>query len=130
MLLGIKTDNPVAEFVLFDAKGELLGQRQWEADRSLARYLLQEIEHFLTTHGIGFQQLTGLFVFEGPGSFTGLRIGVTVMNTLAYTLEIPIVSTRGDQWQEDAVKRLKSGEKDAIVLPVYGADARITQPKK
>lgn len=130
MLLGLKSDAPVAELYLYDVTGELVGEVSWEADRQLAHGLLKKIDEFLAEHDTTHEQLEGLFVFEGPGSFTGLRIGLTVMNTLAYAESIPIVGTRGDDWRKRAVSRLQSGETDQVVMPFYGADARITQPKK
>lgn len=131
MLLGLKTDNPVAEFYLYDEAGTLLAEYQWRADRQLAHGLLTEIDTFLVSHDCSLQSLTGLFAYEGPGSFTGLRIGLTVMNTLAYALQVPVVGQAFDTgWREMAVGRLRSGENDGVVTPFYGVDARITLPRK
>ena len=77
-----------------------------------------------------FADLEGLLVFRGPGSFTGLRIGITVMNTIAYGQNIPIVGTNGDDWLDDGVSYLQNEENHQVVLPEYGAEARITKPKK
>jgi len=52
------------------------------------------------------------------------------MNTLAYALAIPIVGEVGDTWREMAVDRLANGQNDKVILPFYGAEARITGPKK
>lgn len=130
MLLGIKTDNPVAELYLYGDDGQLIASKQWQADRELAHWLLREIDTFLSEHQGSLQTLTGLFVFQGPGSFTGLRIGLTVMNTLAYAQHIPIVGAQGEDWQQVAISALLSGADDRVVLPFYGADARVTKPKK
>ena len=43
---------------------------------------------------------------------------------------IPIVGTTGDNWVDEAILRLESGESDGLVLPLYGRDANITKPKK
>jgi len=45
-------------------------------------------------------------------------------------LSLPIVGEIGEAWQETALERLRRGENDHIVLPLYGSDARITQPRK
>jgi len=74
--------------------------------------------------------VTGLVVYQGPGSFTGLRIGITVFNTLAYTNKWPIVGTTGDNWRQAGIQRLEQGENDEIVLPEYGGEANITTPRK
>ena len=75
-------------------------------------------------------QLTRLIVFTGPGSFTGLRIGITTMNSLAYGLDIPIVGVNGEKWIENGLQRLNDGENDRIITPHYGAEANITSPRK
>ena len=130
MLLGIKTDNPVAELVLLADDGKAIEKTTWQADRTLARDLLKKINELLERQNSRFADLRGLFVYKGPGSFTGLRIGLTVMNTLAYSEHIPVVGTSGDDWVEGGTERLLAGDNDRVVLPEYGADARITTPKK
>lgn len=102
----------------------------WEANRELADNLLTFISDNLSKNKIQFSQLTGLGVFEGPGSFTGLRIGITVMNTLADSLGIPIVGGRGEEWHKEIVNKIQKGENKLIVLPFYGSEAKITLPKK
>lgn len=130
MLLGLRSDGPVAELCLYDTNGNVIAEIKWEAGRELAHGLLKKLDEFLKTNGVEMKQLSGLFAFQGPGSFTGLRIGLTVMNTFAYAEGIPIVGETGDDWRAKAVSRLRAGQNDRIVLPFYGAEARITQPKK
>jgi len=129
MYLGIRTDSPLAEFYVYEGT-TLRAEKTWQADRQLAHGLLGQLETFLSEDGLTFQDLTGLFIFKGPGSFTGLRIGITVMNTIAYSEAIAIVGGQGDGWHLNAATRLARGESDEIVLPEYGADPRITKPKK
>ncbi len=129
MYLGIRTDSPVAEFYLYDATTRV-AEHTWQADRQLAKGLLGQLEEFLTLHETSFEELSGLFVFRGPGSFTGLRIGITVVNTMAYALHLPVVGSEDESWIDHALRRLQDGEDDKVILPFYGADARITSPKK
>jgi len=129
MYFGLRTDLPIAELYLHD-KQKQVAVKTWQADRELAKGLLAQIETFLHENNTSFDKLNGLFVFEGPGSFTGLRIGITVMNTMAYAQNIAIVGAQGETWAQDATNRLTAGENDNVVLPFYGAEARITTPKK
>ena len=129
MYLGLRTDAPLAELYLYDGAA-LVAEKTWQADRELAHGLLAQLETFLTSQGVTFTELTGLFIYSGPGSFTGLRIGITTVNTMAYSLDVAVVGAGGDDWRNKAVARLESGESDRLVLPLYGADARITKPKK
>jgi tRNA threonylcarbamoyladenosine biosynthesis protein TsaB len=103
---------------------------EWEAGRTLAKGLLGYIEDTLAKHDASLSNVSGIVVFKGPGSFTGLRIGLTVLNTLADAEHIPIVGETGDVWKDSGYKRLSAGENDAIVLPEYGAAAHITTPRK
>lgn len=102
----------------------------WEADRSLARDILTFLRDQLAERGATFQDITGIGVFQGPGSYTGLRIGLAVFNTLATDRQIPIVGATGQQWREICRQRLTAGENDQIVLPEYGGEAHITKPRK
>ncbi|MGH7196785.1 MAG: tRNA (adenosine(37)-N6)-threonylcarbamoyltransferase complex dimerization subunit type 1 TsaB [Candidatus Saccharimonadales bacterium] len=130
MILTVRTDKPEAEIGLFSEEGEQLRYHQWQADRQLAKTLLATIRDELNAADADWEKLTGIVVFEGPGSFTGLRIGITVANTLSYSLNIPIVASQGDRWIQNGLNRLKNEENDRIALPHYGADAHITQPRK
>ena len=102
----------------------------WQADRELAHGLLRFIDECLAVHSLEIRQLDGLGVLRGPGSFTGLRIGITTLNTIADSEAIPVVGTLGEDWQDAAIRRLQAGENDVIVLPEYGREARITKPRK
>lgn len=102
----------------------------WQADRTLARDMLAYLRDQLAEHGWKFQDITGIGVMRGPGSYTGLRIGITVLNTLANSLEVPIVGATGDDWADVCVRRLAGDDDDKIVLPEYGGEARVTQPRK
>ncbi len=102
----------------------------WEAGRSLAKNLLGYIEEALSASTMSLSELGGIAVFRGPGSFTGLRIGMTVANTIAQAKELPIITEVDEDWVERAYVRLQRGEDEHLAKPLYGAPARITTPKK
>lgn len=110
--------------------GESVYHYEWQADRQLAKGLLAFIERSLAQHGAGVDQVEAIGVYRGPGSYTGLRIGITVCNTLADSLMVPIVGATGDDWQALARQRLAAGDDDQVVLPEYGGEAHITKPRK
>ena|GEM_PF-30546 len=158
MILAIKTAGDPTEIYLLNDSGEIVRQKVWNAERRLAHDLLGEIEELLTTchpelvsgsteYNVdsehpekseifhGFQNdkwgiLSDIIVFRGPGSFTGLRIGITTANTIAYARNVPIVDTTGENWRENGLEKLKQNENDQIVMPEYGAEPNITKPKK
>ena len=89
---------------------------EWESGRTLARDLHIYIHDKLVENGVDWQDISEITFFSGPGSFTGLRIGATVVNTLAQDLDVPLYNHRG--------------EKVDLILPEYGRPANITPPKK
>lgn len=117
--------------VVLDLKrGEETYHYEWQADRTLARDMLAYLRDKLAEHGVTLKDITGIGVFRGPGSYTGLRIGMTVLNTIAESLAIPIVGETGDDWALHCLERINQGEDDKVVLPEYGGDAYITKPRK
>ena len=122
----ILLDTSTATCRLTTVDGESSNNFDWEAGRTLARGLLAFIQEKVGD----VKNISGIGIMRGPGSFTGLRIGMAVANTLADGLGIPIVGETGDSWRESALGRLSSGEDDRVILPFYGGDAHITKPKK
>ena len=70
--------------------GKLLAKKEVVSERSHSKYLVPLIEEILEEHQMNSAALNEVIVVNGPGSFTGVRLGVTVAKTLAYTLSIPI----------------------------------------
>ena len=126
----ILIDTSTAECRLSIVDEDRTIEYNWDAGRSLARDLLGYLRDRLGEQGATFHDISGIGVMKGPGSFTGLRIGLAVINTLADSLTIPVVGEMGEYWRDDALRRLAEGQDDRIVLPVYGADAHITKPRK
>ena len=56
------------------------------------------IDKALNKAGAELYDLEGVYVIKGPGSFTGLRVGLTVANQFAHQLKIPIVGLCQDEW--------------------------------
>ncbi|MDO4781115.1 MAG: tRNA (adenosine(37)-N6)-threonylcarbamoyltransferase complex dimerization subunit type 1 TsaB [Candidatus Saccharibacteria bacterium] len=128
MIILLDTATPVCRLTIMN--GEQHQTHEWHADRTLARFLLAFLRDKLAEQGAEITDITGIGVMKGPGSFTGLRIGLTVANTLADGLNVPIVGAMGEDWQAEALVRLNRGDTDTIVLPEYGGEAHITAPKR
>lgn len=130
LILSIRTDRPEAEVGVFHDH-EQVQYEVWQAHRELSLTLHQKILDVLAQDNKKLTDVQGIVVFQGPGSFTGLRIGLTVADALAYSLGIPIVGvTPEENWIARGIARLLAGEHNEIVLPEYGAPAHITQPRK
>lgn len=129
MYLAIRTEQKEASVFLIE-KGEVVADKTWEAHRTLSDTLLKTIEEILNSKNKAWSDLEGIIIYKGPGSFTGLRIGTTVANTLAQALNIPIVGATSDDWIVAGTARLKGNENEKIVAPDYGGEANITKPRK
>lgn len=88
----------------------------WEAGREMAHGLLKFVHDKLVENQADWQDISEIHFFSGPGSFTGLRIGASVVNALAHELKIPLYDHNGTQHQ--------------IIIPDYGRPAHTTPPKK
>jgi tRNA threonylcarbamoyladenosine biosynthesis protein TsaB len=130
MILALRTDSPEAEVYLLDTEGKTVDTYIWQAHRTLARDLLKVMNERLISQKADWQDIEGIVLYKGPGSFTGLRIGAAVANTVAYSENVPIVGTNGEKWLDDGFARLRRGENNKIILPEYGSAANITKPKK
>jgi tRNA threonylcarbamoyladenosine biosynthesis protein TsaB len=128
MILLIDTSTALCK--TYWVNGESLEGEVWHADRELANGLLGYLRTQLTKRNSTWVDITGIGVYRGPGSFTGLRIGHTVMNTIAGDLSVPIVGANGDDWIDAVLQRLRHNENDELVMPLYGREANITTPCK
>jgi tRNA threonylcarbamoyladenosine biosynthesis protein TsaB len=128
MIITLKTASPVVELQLVQPDSTVIGADTWESGRLLSSQLLSHLSELLRNQRATWDALTGVVVFRGPGSFTGLRIGVTVANAIAYAQDIPIVGTTGEDWVTAGLGRLADGKTDTQVVPHYGAAPNITRP--
>lgn len=128
-ILALRTDKPEAELYIYK-DNKILEEIKWEAHLKLAETLNQQIDRILNKSSISYDDLSGIAIYKGPGSFTGLRIGMSAANTIAYAQDIPIVAQSGVDWIESAIQNLSSGKNDKVAIPDYGGPAYTTQPKK
>lgn len=130
MILALRTDSPTSELYLLESDGSELTQDIWEAGNNLSDELLSHVQALLKSQGADWQAVSGIIAYQGPGSFTGLRIGLTVANTLAYAQGVSIVGSKGETWMEDGLAELGNQPVGAQVMPEYGRQANITKPRK
>ena len=94
LLLGIDTSRD-GDLVLAQlaASGELtlLAQQQFNA-RDQSAELLPRLARLLADSQISLRQLSAIVVVHGPGSFTGLRIGLAAVKGLAHATKIPVIA--------------------------------------
>jgi tRNA threonylcarbamoyladenosine biosynthesis protein TsaB len=72
--------------------GEVLAEGAYREERSHARSLSALVERVLAEAGLGIGDVEGLGVSIGPGSFTGLRVGLALAKGIAYAGGLPIAA--------------------------------------
>ncbi len=105
MELTIDTAGPVAGVAL-SQEGVLVAELAWRVRTSHAAELLPALSQLLERAGASRHDLRAIFVCRGPGSYAGLRVGISTAVGLAYALDVDVLG----------VGRL---EADAYVHAVY-----------
>lgn len=88
-LLAIDTSTEQAGIALTD--GERTGELSWPAGRTQTESVLAEIDHLRVLLGIAKTAIKAVAVATGPGTFTGLRVGVSIAKGLALAGGLPII---------------------------------------
>ena len=91
LILSIETATQVCSVALH-SQGKLLGCQELHLEKSHATHLAVMIEQLLTNCQLTPKDLSAVAVSKGPGSYTGLRIGVATAKGLCYGLEIPLIA--------------------------------------
>ena len=139
--LLIDTSSRIAQAALASDE-KIIASYSWGAE-NLSKNLLKKIDGLFKKAKISPKDLNGLIVYLGPGSYTGLRIGIAIINSFAYSLNILIAGIKGPKpgrkkleiqklepidlnvLLEKGLKAFKSGEGKMIVLPFYGKEPNI-----
>lgn len=90
MQLAIDTSTGMASIALV-RDSEVLAELTWHCGRNHTVELLPHLTYLLNQAGLNLQSASGVIVARGPGSFNGLRVGVSTAKGLAFGLGIPIV---------------------------------------
>lgn len=121
-ILHIETATPVCSVAL--SRGpECLVVRELDEPNIHASQLTVLIDQALTDVGVSFADLAAVSVSMGPGSYTGLRIGVSTAKGLCYALDIPLVAVRTLDAMAEGFS-LHHGEhigRDALLVPMIDA---------
>jgi len=145
MLLLIDTSKVNSTVALGNKQREIIDIRKNITKLKLSQTLLSEINLLLRRNRVSFEDLKGIIVVQGPGSFTGLRVGISVANSLGYGLETPVVGVKKYKVQsvkckikspklkifyksilEKGLKKLRYVKLGKIVRPFYGEKPHVT----
>ena len=98
--------------------GDVLDKLEKNSSKNHSEFVMPMIKSILDNNNIDTSFLNEIIVVNGPGSFTGVRIGVTIAKTLAYTLNIPIKTITS--LKAYAVSSNNSNEKIVVISDLKG----------
>lgn len=89
--------------------GKVLDYTSYEAWQCQSEYMIQEIDKLLNKHNITRNDITGVIVNVGPGSYTGIRISLTIAKVMCIALNIPMYTL-------SSLRALQKGAEPSICL--------------
>lgn len=129
MILCVRSDSENV-YVGFYEDGVEKEAKSWVAGRELSIQILSVLETYCDKAAIKMNGITGVVVYQGPGSYTGLRIACSVANSIGYSYAIPVVGSTGHTWIEDGINNLLKTSKFIAIAPIYGGEVYTTPPRK
>ena len=123
ILLHIETATDVCSVAL-SRGAEIIGLKEEAGGNNHAKNLLPFVDEVLKQGGCKIADLNGVAVSIGPGSYTGLRIGVSTAKGIAYTAGIPVMAVSTLESIAQGAKQLWSGTSTETVQIVPMIDAR------
>ncbi|SKB38912.1 tRNA (adenosine(37)-N6)-threonylcarbamoyltransferase complex dimerization subunit type 1 TsaB [Maribacter arcticus] len=118
VILNLETSSTNCS-VCLAKDGVILAMKELNSENySHAEKLHVFIEEVMNEAALKMQDLEAIAVSKGPGSYTGLRIGVSAAKGLCYAMDVPLVSV---STLKSMASQLKSVDEDALVIPVLDA---------
>jgi len=90
IVLGIETSSTCGSVAVVEDR-KVLGELFFNTGRKHSTKIVPSITNLLSTVGLDRADLEGIAVTSGPGSYTSLRIGISIAKGLAYSLDIPLI---------------------------------------
>jgi len=98
LVLGINTTGSFSQIALVN-QDKVFDEKSWKAENNESEFLLPMIQELLGKNK--WEDINKIFVINGPGPFTALRVAIAVANAIAYGLNIPIIGISAmDYWKQ------------------------------
>jgi tRNA threonylcarbamoyladenosine biosynthesis protein TsaB len=126
VILCLETSSTICSICL-SANGQVIDFRADYEKNSHARVITVLIEDLLKSNGVEYTQLDAIAVSAGPGSYTGLRIGVSTAKGFCYSLNKPLIAVSTLQLIAEGIKKQANAPEyilsliDARRMDVYAA---------
>jgi len=115
MQIAIDTSTDIASLALVQ-DGEIIAELTWRCGQSHSTQLLPSLEYLLQQTKLSLDTATGIIVARGPGSYNGLRVGISTAKGLAFSRGIPLVGI-----STLAAAAYQQAESSLPVCPVFNA---------
>lgn len=113
LILSIETGTDICSVALAN-DGELMALRESDEGRDHAKKVALFVDELLRETGVQPSDLDAIAVGKGPGSYTGLRIGVSFAKGMCYALDIPLIAIGS----LDALTEVAREDYDAGILDI------------
>lgn len=97
LIIDTSSNKEIRVGLRVDEKANIITKK---IGKEKAQVVLPMIEEIIKKHNAELKSLTSIEVNIGPGSFTGLRVGVSVANALGFALKIPINNKKVGEFVE------------------------------
>ena len=114
-ILCLETSTPCCSVALSSDNG-CLASLSYEITHAHTQLLPQILSHLLDSCALKRNQLSAVAISEGPGSYTGLRIGAATAKALCYALHIPLIATSPLRLMAEELSKYLSSP--ALILPL------------
>jgi tRNA threonylcarbamoyl adenosine modification protein YeaZ len=113
MLIAIDTSTDFASLAIA-RDGVIIAEASWRCGQNHTTQFLPTLHFMLKQSGIDIRTATGLIVARGPGSYNGLRVGLSTVKGLAFSLNAPVVGV--STLEAEAFQQTKHGFPVCAVL--------------
>ncbi|MEO9210252.1 MAG: tRNA (adenosine(37)-N6)-threonylcarbamoyltransferase complex dimerization subunit type 1 TsaB [Ginsengibacter sp.] len=121
MILNIHTATEKAIINLCDGE-EVLGTLYNNDSKQHASFLHQAIHDLLISQSVSLSQLQAIGVNHGPGSYTGIRVGLATAKGLCYALKIPLITFNTlEILANSSIHEVNNNDKKALYCPMIDA---------
>lgn len=127
MILALNTAT-IQTAIALTHNGKVLFGKTWLANRDEGEKLLPAIQTALKKTKRSFDELEKIAVISGPGTFTGLRIGVAMANGLAFSQKVKVTSFGTFEYLQASLPAAKK-KNTAIMVKAGGAYVAVLEPK-
>lgn len=120
LILLIETSTTSCSIALSEG-AEVIAVKEANERNIHASHITIFIKEVMKQAGKDYKDLNAIAVSKGPGSYTGLRIGVSTAKGLCYALDLPLISVNTLESMADGLSKMKKLPESAYLVPMIDA---------